>query len=113
MQLAGRGRTPEDRIKLLRKLAGIKEPPKVKEEKKRPSEKMKKKLVGRQAPEAAAPEPAGKAPPTAPAGGPAQAQGAPAGRVKQAEKAGPPAHKSQPSTKGTVARPKATVAKRR
>ncbi len=37
LQLNGKGRTPEDRVKLLRKLAGIKEPPKkkVKEEKKK------------------------------------------------------------------------------
>jgi tRNA nucleotidyltransferase/poly(A) polymerase len=37
-QLVGRGRTPEDRLKLLRKLAGIKEPPKKrsKTEKKKP-----------------------------------------------------------------------------
>jgi tRNA nucleotidyltransferase (CCA-adding enzyme) len=42
-QLAGKGRSPEDRTKLLRKLAGIKDPPKVKEEKKKPTEKNKKK----------------------------------------------------------------------
>jgi tRNA nucleotidyltransferase/poly(A) polymerase len=55
-QLAGKGRTPEDRTRLLRKLAGIKEPPKVKEEKKKPADnsKMKKKLVGREAPAPAA-----------------------------------------------------------
>ncbi len=37
LQLNGKGRTPEDRVKLLRKLAGIKEPPKkkAKEEKKK------------------------------------------------------------------------------
>jgi tRNA nucleotidyltransferase (CCA-adding enzyme) len=40
-QLQGKGRTPEERIKLLRKLAGIKEPPKVKEDKKKPLEKKK------------------------------------------------------------------------
>jgi tRNA nucleotidyltransferase/poly(A) polymerase len=51
-QLLGKGRTPEDRTKLLRKLAGIKEPPKVKEEKKKPADnsKTKKKLVGRELP---------------------------------------------------------------
>jgi hypothetical protein len=43
MQLAGKGRAPEDRTRLLRKLAGIKEPPKKKviEEKKRPREKLR------------------------------------------------------------------------
>ncbi len=35
LQLAGKGRTPEDRVKILRKLAGIKEPPKKIERKKR------------------------------------------------------------------------------
>jgi hypothetical protein len=51
-QLLGKGRTPEDRTKLLRKLAGIKEPPKVKEEKKKPADnsKTKKKLAGRESP---------------------------------------------------------------
>ena len=50
-QLLGKGRTPEDRTKLLRKLAGIKEPPKVKEEKKKPvdNSKVKKKFAGREA----------------------------------------------------------------
>jgi tRNA nucleotidyltransferase (CCA-adding enzyme) len=42
-QLSGKGRTPEECTKLLRKLAGIKEPPAVKEEKKKPVEKGKKK----------------------------------------------------------------------
>jgi hypothetical protein len=41
-QLAGRARKPEDHAKVLRKLAGIKEPPKKVEEKKKP-EKGKKK----------------------------------------------------------------------
>jgi tRNA nucleotidyltransferase/poly(A) polymerase len=45
-QLAGKGRTPEDRVKILRKLAGIKEPPKIKEEKKKP-EKVKKGAAGK------------------------------------------------------------------
>jgi tRNA nucleotidyltransferase (CCA-adding enzyme) len=37
MQLAGRGKTPEEREKILRKLSGIKEPPKKKEKEKKPS----------------------------------------------------------------------------
>src|SRR2546422_11541079 len=47
-QLLGKGRNPEERTKLLRKLAGIKEPPKkkVKEEKKKPDVKPGKKRVG-------------------------------------------------------------------
>jgi hypothetical protein len=35
MQLNGRGKTPEERIKILRKLSGIKEPPKKKEKEKK------------------------------------------------------------------------------
>jgi tRNA nucleotidyltransferase/poly(A) polymerase len=47
MQLLGRARTPEDRVKILRKLSGIKEAPKKAEEKKKPDEKLKKKLMGK------------------------------------------------------------------
>ena len=36
-QLNGRGKTPEDRIKMLRKLSGIKEVPKKKEKEKKPA----------------------------------------------------------------------------
>lgn len=49
LQLEGKGRTPEDRTKLLRKLAGIKEEPKKKEEKKKSDEKLKKRLMGKDA----------------------------------------------------------------
>jgi tRNA nucleotidyltransferase (CCA-adding enzyme) len=48
LQLAGKGRAPEDRTKLLRKLAGIKEEPKKKEEKKKSDEKLKKRLMGKE-----------------------------------------------------------------
>jgi len=37
IQLAGRGKTPEEREKILRKLSGIKEPPKKKEKEKKPA----------------------------------------------------------------------------
>lgn len=47
-QLAGKGKTPEDRVKLLRKLSGIKEPPKKKFEE-------KKKKAGKSAEKATAP----------------------------------------------------------
>jgi tRNA nucleotidyltransferase (CCA-adding enzyme) len=41
MQLTGKGKTPEERVKILRKLAGIKEPPKKKiEEKKKKAPKL-------------------------------------------------------------------------
>jgi hypothetical protein len=37
MQLTGRGKTPEERVKILRKLSGIKEQPKKKEKEKKPA----------------------------------------------------------------------------
>jgi hypothetical protein len=42
MQLTGRGKTPEEREKILRKLSGIKEPPKKKEKEKKPSKGVDK-----------------------------------------------------------------------
>ena len=71
LQLAGKGRTPEDRIKVLRKLSGIKEPPK-KEEKEVPKkkagekEKPKKGAPGAEAQAAAEPAAAKAAPPERP-----------------------------------------------
>ena len=61
MQLLGRARTPEDRIKVLRKLSGIKEAPKKPEEKKKQDEKLKKKLMGKKGTPADAPAPAAPA----------------------------------------------------
>jgi tRNA nucleotidyltransferase (CCA-adding enzyme) len=78
-QLLGKGRTPEDQTKLLRKLAGIKEPPAIKEEKKKPVEK--KKLMGREAPVPPAEKSA-----TAPAPPPAAAKSAAATGEKSAPK---------------------------
>lgn len=94
-QLLGKGRAPEDRVKLLRKLSGIKEPPKPTEEKKRPTEKMKKKLVGRHAPEGAVSEAAGKAA-AAPEGGVGRTE-APARAKKPAGKAVPASRKAPPT----------------
>ena len=45
LQLLGSARAPEDRVKILRKLSGIKEPKKPEE--KKPDEKLKKKLMGK------------------------------------------------------------------
>jgi hypothetical protein len=42
MQLTGRGKTPEERVKILRKLSGIKEQPKKKEKEKRPAKSVEK-----------------------------------------------------------------------
>jgi hypothetical protein len=42
MQLTGRGKTKEEREKILRKLSGIKEPPKKKEKEKKPSKGVDK-----------------------------------------------------------------------
>jgi len=69
MQMTGRGKTPEERVKILRKLSGIKEPPKPKETKGK-EKKHAGKIVGK-----AAPLPAGKAaaPPAKIAAAPAKA----------------------------------------
>lgn len=79
-QLMGRARKPEDHAKILRKLAGIKEPPKKIEEKKKP-EKGKKKGAAGASPETAVAGEPGKAkfPATATAGAPPK--GKPAGKA--------------------------------
>jgi tRNA nucleotidyltransferase/poly(A) polymerase len=87
-QLLGKGRAPEDRVKLLRKLAGIKEAPKPKEEKKRISEKIKKKAASREAP--AATEAAGKPPAAA-----AKAAGEAAAPAVRAKPSAPKGHKAR------------------
>jgi len=54
MQLTGRGKTPEERVKILRKLSGIKEQPKKKEKEKKPAKTAEKQPGAASA--AAAPE---------------------------------------------------------
>jgi tRNA nucleotidyltransferase (CCA-adding enzyme) len=54
LQLLGRARKPEDHAKILRKLAGIKEPPKKVEEKKKPEKPKKKGEPGYKQEQAAA-----------------------------------------------------------
>jgi tRNA nucleotidyltransferase (CCA-adding enzyme) len=54
LQLLGRARKPEDHAKILRKLAGIKEPPKKLEEKKKPEKPKKKGELGYRQEQAAA-----------------------------------------------------------
>jgi tRNA nucleotidyltransferase/poly(A) polymerase len=100
LQLLGKGRHPEDRIRLLRKLSGIKEPPKkkVKEEKKKlapkASKAAKKKATTEKAEAAAAPARAGAAEEGSAAATPAEA--APGGAETVAkgakDKAAPPAN---------------------
>ena len=94
-QLLGKGRTPEDRTKLLRKLAGIKEPPKVKEEKKRPPDKIKRKLVersGEQSAPTAAPDKA-----LLSAAGAKATPAAPAKQTHERETAAPAGRKARPA----------------
>jgi tRNA nucleotidyltransferase (CCA-adding enzyme) len=62
IQLTGRGKTPEERTKILRKLSGIKEPPKKKEKEKKPAKAAAKthapaKPTAKPAHEAAKPAP--------------------------------------------------------
>jgi hypothetical protein len=71
-QLMGRGKTPEEITKLLRKLSGIKEPPPAKEEKKKLPEKGKKKNeVAPGKPQPAGAKPASNPTPAKPAAKPA------------------------------------------
>ncbi len=103
-QLAGKGRSPEDRTKLLRKLSGIKEiiPKKVKEEKekKKPDEKLKGKLIAKGQPAAAVAAPA-----TLPESAKIAAQKSGAGRTSAKSRPAAPAQKKT-GTKA-VARKKA------
>jgi hypothetical protein len=62
MQLTGRGKTPEERVKILRKLSGIKEQPKKKEKEKKPAKSAEKQPAASSAaavPEKGAPAKAG------------------------------------------------------
>jgi len=83
LQLTGKGKTPEDRVKILRKLSGIKEPPKKKVE-----EKKKKSARPAEKPHAAAGE--SKPPAPAKAAAPPEKPAAKADHRKPA----PPAKKS-------------------
>jgi tRNA nucleotidyltransferase (CCA-adding enzyme) len=104
-QLRGKARTPEERTKLLRDLAGIKdEPPK----------KLEKKRKGKESPAGAAPEPAGK-----PAGkSPAKAIAAPAaGRISKAAAIAAASARASESTRAqktakTAPAPKSSAAKK-
>jgi tRNA nucleotidyltransferase (CCA-adding enzyme) len=91
MQLTGRGKTPEERVKILRKLAGIKEPPKKKlEEKKKKPGKDAKKMETPGTEKPAVPPPAAKPHAPAPKAAPKAA------RTKKLS----PAKKRKPERKG-------------
>jgi hypothetical protein len=87
LQLLGRARAPEDRVKILRKLSGIKEPKKPEE--KKPDEKLKRKLMGKKG---TAPSPAAAAQ-TVKSG---KARGAQAAPPRVAEKTAP-SHAPRPT----------------
>jgi hypothetical protein len=107
-QLQGKARNPELRLKLLRKLSGIKELPKKKidEKGKKPADKSKKKLGGK--PGAAPPAPVG-APVESPKAADtlARLQAARKGKAAAAA-ATPPAKVAKP-----IAKTKATAARKR
>ena len=127
MQLRGKARSPEDRTKALRNLAGIKEEPKKKEEKEKKKPKGKEAAPAAKAPEAkdakqgdkrpqqAAPEAPRAAPKTAPSTSkPAQSAAAAIGARAQlkhddAAKAHRAAHKHAPAAHS---KPKARAAKK-
>src|SRR5438309_2013979 len=103
-QLQGKARNPELRLKLLRKLSGIKEPPKKKldeKERKKLGDKSKKKLVARQP--GAAPPPSG-----APVGSQKAAETLARLQAARKSKAAAPA---PPPAK--AAKPKATATRKR
>jgi tRNA nucleotidyltransferase/poly(A) polymerase len=82
MQLTGRGKTPEEREKILRKLSGIREVPKKKEKEKKPSKAEVK------------------------------AQAAASAEAKQKHSAGMAARRSQTAGKAETAKPAAKAAKK-
>lgn len=99
-QLQGKARNPELRLKLLRKLSGIKEPPKKKideKDRKKLADKTKKKLVGKQPPGAPAPVESGKADTLA--------------RLQAARKGKVAAAPASPAAK--IAKPKAAATRKR
>ena len=104
LQLLGRARAPEDRVKILRKLSGLKEPKKPEE--KKPDEKLKKKLMGKKgsAPPAAAAE-------TSKPGKARGAQTAPAARrsEEKGKKPAPP-HAAEKTAPSHSARPTKSTA---
>lgn len=97
LQLAGKGRNPQDRIRLLRQLAGIKPEPK-KKEKEKEKEARKKEA---KAAKGATPAPAAAAAPPKIAKGAAPA--APAGKLQQPAPAAPPVKKGTPAAKAAPA----------
>lgn len=107
-QLQGKARNPELRLKLLRKLSGIKEPPKKKidEKGKKLPEKSKKKLIGRQ--------PIGLPPPAGPPVASEKAAETLA-RLQAARKSKAAAAPPPPAAKGAkpMAKPKATATRKR
>lgn len=100
-QLQGKARNPELRLKLLRKLSGIKEAPKKEEKGKKPQDKSKKKSNAKQA---------GATP--APAGSPGESPKAAdtLARLQAARKGGAAAPAPAPAAK--AAKPKAAARKR-
>lgn len=128
LQLAGKGRNPQDRIRLLRQLAGIKPEPKKKEKEKEVKKKGKGAANEPEAPKAARRKPAGEpsraaaAPPAAqvaapakPAAGQATTPSGKAAPSKTPEKVVKPAPPSKvaakPKPKARVSKPKAKTAR--
>jgi tRNA nucleotidyltransferase (CCA-adding enzyme) len=101
-QLAGKARNPELRLKLLRKLSGIKEAPKKKideKERRKLTDKTKKKLVGRQPP--GVPPPAEGPVDSDKADTLARLQAARKGKAAAAAPAPPPAKVAKPKAAAT------------
>lgn len=85
-QLTGRGKTPEEREKILRKLSGIKEPPKQKEPKAKDKKSAKSSAKAHDALMKMQGKPKGKAAEAKPAHKPAAKSAKPAGKAKKKKK---------------------------
>jgi hypothetical protein len=85
-QLTGRGKTPEEREKILRKLSGIKEPPKQKEPKAKDKKFAKSSAKAHDALMKMQGKPKGKAAEAKPAHKPAAKSAKPAGKAKKKKK---------------------------
>ena len=86
LQLNGRGKTPEEREKILRKLSGIKEPPKQKEAKSKEKKAAKNSEKAHDALMKMQGKPKGKAPEAKPAHKPAAKAGKPAKPAKKSKR---------------------------
>jgi tRNA nucleotidyltransferase (CCA-adding enzyme) len=95
MQLTGRGKTPEERVKILRKLSGIKEQPKKKEKERKPATKAGDKAAAAPSKPAAGKKPAKESAPALSKGAPSAARHSTIASSAKAAKAAKAAKKTK------------------